>query len=138
MRNTLEPASGVRRNHRTLYYKRQYVGTVTGVGKEVIVQESTEHGDGRPYELPVYPDNFGTILKIDSICLTTYQENNLSDTVDKISVKSAVDYTNCEFQDIQTATYRMIEKAVTRMNKRGVFKIARIEPCGSMAEKISV
>ena len=47
----------------------------------------------------------------------------------------SIDYNNQEIQDIQTAVHTMLDRVVTRVNKRGLFNISRIHPCGSMAEQ---
>ena len=49
-----------------------------------------------------------------------------------------IDFTNPEIQDIQAAVYIMLERIRTRVNSRGIFDIARILSCGSMAEKTSL
>ena len=52
--------------------------------------------------------------------------------------KASIDYSNKEIQDIQTAVLVLLYEIVNKMNERGLFKISRIEPCGSMAEKTSL
>ena len=55
-----------------------------------------------------------------------------------IIANAAVDYTNPEIQDIQTAMDTMLERITTRVNSRGIFKIARIVRGGSMSGKTSL
>ena len=52
--------------------------------------------------------------------------------------RASLDYSNQEILDIQVAVHTMLERIATRINERGVFKISRIKPCGSMAEKTTV
>ena len=61
----------------------------------------------------------------------------LNDLFEEKVNKLSIDYSNQELQDIQTSVRTMLEKVVTRVNARGVFKISRIHPCGSMAEQTS-
>ena len=58
--------------------------------------------------------------------------------MEEMSAKVSIDYSNREMKDIQTAVRRMLQKIVSRVNERGVFKISRLEPCGSMVEQTSV
>ena len=51
---------------------------------------------------------------------------------------ASVDYDKREFLDIQEAVKRMLENVTLRMNHRGIYKISHMQPCGSMAEKMSV
>ena len=47
-------------------------------------------------------------------------------------------YSKQEILDIKAAVHTMLERVVARVNERGLFKISRIEPCGSMAEQTAV
>ena len=40
--------------------------------------------------------------------------------------------------DIQAAVYNMLDRIQAAVNQRGIFNIARVQPCGSMAEKTSI
>ena len=51
---------------------------------------------------------------------------------------ASIDYKNQGIQHIQTAVHTMLERVVTRVNERGIFKISRIQPCGSMAEQTTI
>ena len=51
---------------------------------------------------------------------------------------AAVDFTSPEIQDIQDAIHALFERIRTRVNNRGVFKITRVVPTGSMAEKTAI
>ena len=62
----------------------------------------------------------------------------LNDLCDTIAKSASIDYNNNEIKDIQTALDTVLETIKTRVNERGVFKIARIQPGGSMAEKTSI
>ena len=64
--------------------------------------------------------------------------NNLNKLLDKVVTKVSIDYGNQEIRDIQTAVHIMLDRVVTRVNERGMFKISRIEPCGSMRECTAV
>ena len=62
----------------------------------------------------------------------------LNDLCDTIAKSASIDYNNTEIKDIQTALDTVLETIKTRVNERGVFKIARIQPGGSMVEKTSI
>ena len=62
----------------------------------------------------------------------------LNELFTEIVAKASINYDQPEIRDIQSAVHEMLERIVTRMNKRKVFNIATIEPCGSMAERMSV
>ena len=49
-----------------------------------------------------------------------------------------LDFNNKEIQDIQTAVRHMLERVTAQMNAESPFKIADIQPCGSMEEKSSI
>ena len=59
----------------------------------------------------------------------------LNELLKEVVIKVVIDYSSQEILDIQTAVHKMLERLVTRVNKRGMFKISRIVPCGSMAEQ---
>ena len=62
----------------------------------------------------------------------------LNKLLDEVVTKVSIDYGNQEIRDIQTAVHTMLERVVTRVNERGMFKISRIVPCGSMVERTTV
>ena len=62
----------------------------------------------------------------------------LNEMLEQVNTRSSIDYRNEEIKDIKTAVRTMLERIVTRVNKRGMFKISRIVPCGSMAEQTAV
>ena len=64
--------------------------------------------------------------------------NMLNKLLDEIVTKASIDYGNQEIRDIQTAVHTVLERVVTRVNERGIIKISRIEPCGSMRERTAV
>ena len=64
--------------------------------------------------------------------------NNLNKLLDKVVTKVSIDHGNQEIRDIRTAVHIMLDRVVTRVNERGMFKISRIEPCGSMRECTAV
>ena len=64
--------------------------------------------------------------------------NKLNKLLDELVTKASIDYGNQEIRDIQTAVHTVLERVVTRVNERGMFKISRIVPCGSMAEQTAV
>ena len=70
--------------------------------------------------------------------LTTEQRDKLEEFFNHIISNATVNYTYPEIQDIQTAMDTMLERIKTRVNSRGIFKIARIVRGGSMAEKTSL
>lgn len=57
---------------------------------------------------------------------------------ENVSSNIAVDYSNREIQDIQEAVLEMLTRTKDNVNKRGVFKIDRKQPAGSMAEKTAL
>ena len=70
--------------------------------------------------------------------LNLKQRERLGEFFQYIISNAPVDYTNQEIQDIQNAVSIMLERIRTRVNRRGIFNIARIVPNGSAAEKTSV
>ena len=64
--------------------------------------------------------------------------NKLNKLLDEVVTKVSIDYGNQEIRDIQTAVHTMLERVVTRVNERGMFKISQIVPCGSMTERTTV
>ena len=58
--------------------------------------------------------------------------------LEEVNTRASIDYGNQEIQDIQTAVHIMLDRVVTRVNARGMFKISRIVPCGSMVERTTV
>ena len=70
--------------------------------------------------------------------LESEQREKLEEFFQIIISNASVDFTNKEIQDIQNAVSIMLEKIRTRVNSRGIFKIDRIVPSGSMSEKSSL
>ena len=64
--------------------------------------------------------------------------NKPNDLLEEVNTKESIDYSNQEILEIKTAVHKMLESIVTRVNNRAMFKIYRIEPCGSMIEKNAV
>ena len=64
--------------------------------------------------------------------------NKLNQLLDEVVSRASIDYANQEIRDIQTAVHTVLERVVTRVNKREMFKIPRIVPCGSMVERTTV
>ena len=62
----------------------------------------------------------------------------LNEILEELFTKVAIVYSNPEILHLKTAVRTMVERIVTRVNERGRFKIARIVPCGSMAEQTAV
>ena len=62
----------------------------------------------------------------------------LNEMLEQVNTRSSIDYCNDEIKDIKTAVHTMLERIVTRVNKRRWFKISRIVPCGSMVERTTV
>lgn len=57
-----------------------------------------------------------------------------NDILDNVSI----DYGNPEICDIKKSVREFLNRMTERINKRGIFTISRIEPCGSMAERTSL
>ena len=70
--------------------------------------------------------------------LTFEQREKLEQCFQHIIANASVDFNNPEIQDIQTAMDTMLERIKTRVNSRGIFKIARLVRGGSMAEQTSL
>ena len=70
--------------------------------------------------------------------LTFEQREKLKQFFQHIIANTPVDFTNPEIQDIQTAMDTMLMRIKTRVNSRGIFKIAKIVRAGSMTEKTSL
>ena len=67
--------------------------------------------------------------------LNSVQKQKLNKFFGNIADKASIDYTNPEFLDIHTAVEKYLQIAVSKINRRDIFRVARIQPCGSMAEK---
>lgn len=50
----------------------------------------------------------------------------------------SIDYSKEEMKDIQTAVLEHLKRLTEKINERGLFKIIRIQPSGSMEEKTSL
>ena len=70
--------------------------------------------------------------------LSPIRKWKLSEFFENLVNKISIVYSNKDFQDIQIAVEKSLQKVVAKMNKRGIFRISRIQPCGSMAEKTSI
>ena len=70
--------------------------------------------------------------------LNSVQEQKLNEFFEKIVDRASIDYNDLEFQDIQTAVERYLQFAVSKINTRDIFRVSRIQSCGSMAEKTSI
>ena len=66
------------------------------------------------------------------------QKAKLNELLDEIHTETSIDNSIQEMQEIKTAVRTMIHRIVTRVNKRGYFKISRVELCGSMREETAV
>ena len=69
--------------------------------------------------------------------LSDRQKTKLKVLLEEVVTKVSIDYSNQEIQDIQSAVRKMLQRVVECINERGIFRISRIQPCGSMAEKTS-
>ena len=56
---------------------------------------------------------------------------------DEIIDSVSIDFENQEIKDIKNVTYTMLDRIVAKVNERGIFSIARIQPAGSMTDKTS-
>ena len=66
------------------------------------------------------------------------RDKRMNGYFDNIVKHVGIDYNIREIQDIHTAVFEMFHRISRRINERGVFIIARIQPGGSMAEKTSL
>ena len=66
------------------------------------------------------------------------QKEKLEEFYRYITANASVDFTQQEINDIQNATHTMLERLKSRVNERGIFKIARTLSSGSMNEKTSL
>ena len=76
--------------------------------------------------------------KMDYPRLDETKKTELNDIFEEMHTKVSINYSQREVQEIQTAVQTMLDRVVARVNERGIFKISRIEPCGSMVEKTAV
>ena len=65
-------------------------------------------------------------------------KTKLNKLFEEVITKVSIDYASEEIQDIQTAVQSLLQRIVDRVNERGMFKICRIQPCGSMAERTAL
>ena len=73
-------------------------------------------------------------LKLKQEIQDTQRLNTLfHDIIEKISINE-----NQEMLDVQSAVLMMLNNVKERLNKRGVFNISYIQPCGSMVEKTAI
>ena len=70
--------------------------------------------------------------------LTSEKRLKLEGFFQHIILNAPVDFTNQEIKDIQAAVATMLKRIKTRVNSRGILKIASILSGGSMAEKTSI
>ena len=87
--------------------------------------ETDTSEDARIHEQLHYPE------------LDETKRTKLDTIFEEVLTKESIDYNDKEIRDIQSAVNTMLNRIVTRVNKRGLFKITRIQPCGSMAEQTS-
>ena len=66
------------------------------------------------------------------------RKRKMNEFFDTIVKTASVDYKNKELEDFRIAVDTMLKTIMARVNKRGIFTIAYIQPGGSMAEKSSV
>lgn len=67
--------------------------------------------------------------------LSARQQHTLDEIFKDLLRRASIDYSNREIRDIQAAVHTILERVVAKVNERGIFKVSRIHPCGSMAEK---
>ena len=70
--------------------------------------------------------------------LSRRKKDKLNTFLEELVTKAGVDFSCPEIQDIQSAVSEMIERIKTGINERGLFRISRMEVCGSMAEKTAM
>ena len=70
--------------------------------------------------------------------LTSDQIRNLTEFFDNIVIKTAIDHNDKEIRDILDAVSILLGRAATNINERGIFKLLRIQLCGSMKDHTSV
>ena len=66
------------------------------------------------------------------------QINKLDELFEDLLRRASIDYSNREIRDMQAAVHTMLERMVAKVNERGIFKVSRIHPCGSMTEQTSL
>ena len=69
---------------------------------------------------------------------TSEQREKLEELFEHIISKAPVDFSNVEIQAIQNAVCIMLARIKTRVNNRGIFRIAHVVPTGSMTEKTAL
>ena len=65
-------------------------------------------------------------------------KEKLNDFIEKTAQNAAIDYRKQEIQDIRGAVIKVLDRVRDKMNERGLFKVTRMEPGGSMAEHTSL
>ena len=69
---------------------------------------------------------------------STRQIKKLDELFQDLLRKASIDYSSSEICDIQAAVKTLLDRVVAKVNESGIFKIRRIQQCGSMAEKTSL
>ena len=73
-----------------------------------------------------------------SPCISRGPKERFNDCCEVIANNVAVNYDNKEIQDIQEAMLEMLTWIENGVNKRDMFKVSRILPAGSMADRTSL
>ena len=80
-------------------------------------------------------NNFSLSRRLLSKAKNTAQKARLQTKYDALSNIISIDFSNQEIQDLQRAVLELLTKFKDKINEREVFRISRIQPCGSMVEK---
>ena len=106
-----------------------------------VKNSTTNNGENASVATAYTPISCSSVLQADESANTSrqniepVQRRKLTEFFDKIITHGSIDFSSQEIQDIQRAVHKIMERVVDRVNKRGIFHVARIEPGGSMVEK---
>ena len=85
------------------------------------------------------PSNRGKLNSLQVNMFSTRKRRQTADSFCELVVNNAtVDFDSEVTKDIRESVFELLERAVVKLTERGLFKVSRIQPCGSMAEKTSL
>ena len=85
------------------------------------------------------PSNRGKVnsLKV-NMCSTRKRRKTSDSFCELVANNATVDFDSEVTKDIRESVFELLERAVVKLTERGLFRVDRIQPCGSMAEKTSL
>ena len=70
--------------------------------------------------------------------LCSRKKAKLNYFLDRMITTVSIDYSDAEIKDLQSAVSEILERLAIRVTERGILKIKRVQPCGSMFERTGV